>query len=164
MSGRVGRAELAELAGALGRFQRLASNRRTFALAADAAGVTLTQQEMEVLRVLVHQGPSTLGELARRARMDAGAVSRQIRTLEAAGLVSRRAGGANSVVVGATTEGASVCADFEAVRAEHLGRALRAWTPAERAAFAELLGRFVDDTSRTPYEVSDRAVSAPALR
>ena len=57
---------------------------------AGAAGVTLPQQAMHVLRALGDRDPLPMGDLARAARMDAGAVSRQVRLLEEAGLAERR--------------------------------------------------------------------------
>ncbi len=149
-------AELAALSSALGRLQRLMANRRTYALAAAIAGVTESQQEMHVLRATVSGGAAPLGAIARRARMDAGAVSRQIAALERTGLITRSAGPGNSVILDATDAGRNLSDNFEAVRTAHLHRALRAWSAADRRRFAELIDRFVDDTSSTPYSPSDR--------
>jgi len=75
----------------ISRLQRLLSSRRINASMAEAAGVDLSQQSIEVLRALGGNDPMPVGDLARSARMDTGAVSRQLRTLEELGLVERRA-------------------------------------------------------------------------
>ena len=74
----------------LTRLQRLLSSRRVHAGMAGAARVALPQQAMNVLRALGDREPLPVGDLARAARMDTGAVSRQIRVLEEEGLVERR--------------------------------------------------------------------------
>ena len=74
----------------LTRLQRLLSSRRVHAGMAGAARVVLPQQAMNVLRALGDREPLPVGDLARAARMDTGAVSRQIRVLEEEGLVERR--------------------------------------------------------------------------
>ena len=71
----------------LTRLQRLLSSRRVHAGMAGAARVVLPQQAMNVLRALGDREPLPVGDLARAARMDTGAVSRQIRVLEEEGLV-----------------------------------------------------------------------------
>ena len=152
---------LEQVLGGIGRLTRLMSNRRTYVLAATVADIELSQQEMQVLRVAV-EGAAALGEVARRARMDAGAVSRQIPALERAGLVTRRSGPGNTVVLAATGRGREVVDDLQSVRMAQLQRALRQWSNAELAQFAAQLHRCVDDTTSTPYLASDRRARGPA--
>lgn len=120
---------------------------------ADAAGVDLSQQSIEVLRALGSSDPIPVGELARKARMDTGAVSRQLKTLTDLGLVERRASehhGSIVLVVG-TPAGRTLAARYERVRSAQLSRALADWEPEERIQLGRLLLRLVDDLQSTPY-------------
>lgn len=137
----------------LHRLQRLLSTRRTWAALAGAAGVDLQQQEIQVLQVLHDAEPRSIAELARLARMDAAAVSRQVRTLEARGLVARRSSVHNGrvVLVEPTEDGLACARRLHELRSGHLGNALEAWDPADRDSLGRLLLRLVDDLQRTPY-------------
>jgi len=141
----------------LTRLGRLLSSRRVHAGMAGAAGVTLPQQAMNVLRALGDRDPLPVGDLARAARMDPGAVSRQIRVLEEAGYVERRDSPQHGsiVLVVATPEGRDVARRFERVRHAQLSRALADWTDDEREQLGRLLLRLVDDLQSTPYRPSD---------
>lgn len=151
--------EIDELQAAIGRMQRLFTNRRVFGLAASVAGIDVSQQSMQVLMVIAQEGPMTLGDVAHRARMDAGAVSRQVRPLIDADLIERRHGPGTSVIVQATSTGAAAVADFRAVRDGQLSRALADWSEEDRQRFAELMTRFAADVSATPYQALDHHVS-----
>lgn len=145
--------ELVEVRLGISRLQRLLSSRRINAGMADAAGVDLTQQSIEVLRALGSNDPMPVGEVARVARMDTGAVSRQLRTLTDLGLVERQASehhGSIVLVVG-TPAGRALAARYERVRSAQLSRALADWEPAERVELGRLLLRLVDDLQSTPY-------------
>jgi len=141
----------------LTRLQRLLSSRRVHAGMAGAARVVLPQQAMNVLRALGDREPLPVGDLARAARMDTGAVSRQIRVLEEEGLVERRSSPQHGsiVLVEATTEGKAMARRFERVRGAQLSRALMEWTPEERQQLGELMLRLVDDLQATPYLQAD---------
>ncbi len=141
----------------LTRLQRLLSSRRVHAGMAGAARVVLPQQAMNVLRALGDREPLPVGDLARAARMDTGAVSRQIRVLEEEGLVERRSSPQHGsiVLVEATTEGKAMAQRFERVRGAQLSRALVDWTPEERHQLGELMLRLVDDLQATPYLQAD---------
>ena len=138
----------------LTRLQRMLSSRRINAEMADAAGVPLSQQSIEVLRALGDNDPRPVGRVARAARMDTGAVSRQLRALEDAGLVERRASETHGsvVLVQATPRGRRLAARYERLRSAHLSIALAAWEPDERRELGRLLLRLVDDLSNTPYQ------------
>ena len=141
----------------LTRLQRLLSSRRVHAGMAGAARVVLPQQAMNVLRALGDREPLPVGDLARAARMDTGADSRQIRVLEEEGLVERRSSPQHGsiVLVEATTEGKAMARRFERVRGAQLSRALMEWTPEERQQLGELMLRLVDDLQATPYLQAD---------
>ena len=141
----------------LTRLQRLLSSRRVHAGMAGAARVALPQQAMNVLRALGDRDPLPVGDLARAARMDTGAVSRQIRVLEEEGLVERRSSPQHGsiVLVVATPEGKAMAHRFERVRNAQLSRALIDWTPEEREQLGSLMLRLVDDLQATPYLQTD---------
>lgn len=152
-SERVPDVELAEIRTGIGRLQRLFASRRVHSGMASAAGVHLSQQALQVLRTLAETPARPVSDLARAARMDTGAVSRQLRVLEDEGLVHRRASPAHGsiVLVEATEEGLRLARRYEKVRSGQLGRALAHWTPEERAQLGHLLVRLVDDLQSTPY-------------
>ena len=141
----------------LTRLQRLLSSRRVHAGMAGAARVALPQQAMNVLRALGDREPLPVGDLARAARMDTGAVSRQIRVLEEEGLVERRSSPQHGsiVLVVATPEGKAMAHRFERVRSAQLSRALIDWSPEEREQLGSLMLRLVDDLQATPYLQTD---------
>ena len=141
----------------LTRLQRLLSSRRVHAGMAGAARVVLPQQAMSVLRALGDREPLPVGDLARAARMDTGAVSRQIRVLEDEGLVERRSSPQHGsiVLVVATPGGRAMAQRFERVRSAQLSRALIDWTPEERLQLGKLMLRLVDDLQATPYLQTD---------
>jgi DNA-binding MarR family transcriptional regulator len=112
---------------------------------------------MNVLRALGDRDPLPVGDLARAARMDTGAVSRQVRVLEEEGLVERHSSPQHGsiVLVVATEEGRAMAQRFERVRSAQLSRALIEWTPEERAQLGALMVRLVDDLQATPYLQTD---------
>ncbi len=133
------------------RLQRLMASRRVAARLAEAAGVELPQQAVNVLRVLGDGEARTVADVARAARMDIGAVSRQLTVLEERRLVRRPAGSNGAALVAATAAGRRSAASVEAVQSRHLRDVLAGWTPEEREAFGRLFLRFVDGLAHTPY-------------
>ncbi|WP_405179274.1 MarR family transcriptional regulator [Nocardia sp. NBC_01377] len=103
-----------------------------------------------VLFRLLQDGPMRSGALAAAVYSDASTVSRQVAHLVDRGLVLRMAdptdGRASVLVV--TERGRSVCERIRRRRHENLTRVTESWIPADRATFAELLRRFVDDFDR----------------
>jgi DNA-binding MarR family transcriptional regulator len=143
--------EIADLADALLGFQRLRGSRRVHAALADATGVDLSQQAVQVLAAL--EGTLTVAQLAHAARMDVGAVSRQLRVLEGSGHVTKRPSPDNAsvVLVTATPHGNDVAARIAASRNDHLTRALAGWGANDRHTLTALLHRLVDDLQATPF-------------
>ena len=137
----------------LHRLQRLLSSRRSWSALADAAGADLPQQVLQVLQVLRDGEARSLAEMARLARMDAAAVSRQVRVLEDRGLVGRRQSPHHGriVLIEPTAEGLALAQRLYDLNTRHLVDALAAWTPEERDALGTLLVRLVDDLQRTPH-------------
>jgi DNA-binding MarR family transcriptional regulator len=142
-----------ELRRGLNRMQRMLGSRRIQSRLAEVAGVEISQQAMQVLRVLVDGERFAVADVARRARMDVGAVSRQLRALEADGFVEREASPDHGsvVLVHATPSGAKVRDHLEAVQRRQFDEALAGWTPEDRAVLGRLLTRLVEDLQRTPY-------------
>lgn len=141
------------LALALQRLQRLLSSRRVQSSWATAAGVPLPQQAIQVLRTLGDEPPRPVADVARAARMDVGAVSRQLRKLAEAGLARREASPHNGsvVLVEATPAGVDLARRYEDVGDRQLADALAGWSDHDRERLGQLLLRFVDDLQRTPY-------------
>lgn len=139
------------LAAAMRDLQRLRASRKVHAAVTDAAGVDLPQQAVQVLVAL--DGTRPVARLAGAARMDVGAVSRQVRVLEDAGLVTKTPSPdhASVVLVRATAAGRAAAARITASRNDHLARAVDAWSDTDLAAIGRLLHRLVDDLQRTPY-------------
>jgi DNA-binding MarR family transcriptional regulator len=144
---------LDELRQGLDRMQRMLGSRRVQARLTEVSGVELSQQAIQVLRVLPEGQQHPVADVARRARMDVGAVSRQVRVLEEAGLVAREASPDHGsvVLVSATDRGAAALARVEQVQRRHLDEALAEWSNAQRAELGRLMSRLVEDLQRTPY-------------
>jgi DNA-binding MarR family transcriptional regulator len=138
---------------ALARLQRLQASRRVFSNLTAVAGVDLSRQAIQVLRALDATQARSVADVARRARMDGGAVSRQLNALEDRRLATRAVSPSHGsvVLVTATSAGARLAARVAAVQRRHLVEALADWQPDERAALGRLLVRLVDDLERTPY-------------
>ena len=102
---------------ALRRLQRLMASRGRYTSQAEAAGVSLPQQAVLVLRAVAEGDSRPVADVARAARMDVGAVSRQLRKLEDEELVRRTPSQTNAsvVLVEATSEGAGVIQRLPAV-------------------------------------------------
>jgi DNA-binding MarR family transcriptional regulator len=137
----------------LDRLQRMLGSRRIHARLLDVAGVELTQQSVQVLRAIADGERRPVADVARQARMDVGAVSRQLRTLEQQGLVTREASPDHGsiVLVAATPEGRAAVARVDAVRRRHFAEALAGWPPDDCALLGRLMVKLVDDLQRTPY-------------
>ena len=135
------------------RLQRLFAGRRPFSALTAAAGLELSQQEIQVLQVLRDGDAHSMADLARSARLDAGAVSRQVQALEERGLVRRRPSPDHGriVLVEPTAEGLDAARRVDDLRRRHLLEALDHWSGEERETLGRLLLRLVDDLQETPY-------------
>jgi DNA-binding MarR family transcriptional regulator len=135
------------------QLQRLLAGRRPFSALIAAAGLDLSQQEIQLLQVLRDGVPRSMAELGRSARLDAGAVSRQVRALEERGLVGRRPSPDHGrvVLVEPTSEGLDAARRVHDLRNRHLLDALDDWSGDERDTLGRLLLRLVDDLQDTPY-------------
>lgn len=150
-------ATIAAITDAMRDLQRLRGSRKVHAALAEATDVDLSQQAVQVLVAI--DGTLPVAQIAHAARMDVGAVSRQLRVLEADGYVTKApsADNASVVLVTATPRGTRAAQRIRAVRNDHVTRAIARWSAADRRALATLLRRLVDDLQATPY-----ADAAPA--
>lgn len=146
-----------QLATALNGLGRLFASRQVYSRIAEAAGVSTSQQGIQVLYVLADGGERPVAGLADEARMDIAAVSRALRGLEADGLVRRRTDRADArvVLVSATASGARVAGRILDLQHRHLDKTLSHWSNDDRARLADLLARLVADL---------RATGLPATR
>jgi len=144
---------ITELRRGLNRMQRMLGSRRIQARLSQVAGLDLTHQAVQVLRVIGDGVPRPVADVATEAHMNIAAVSRQLRTLEGQGLLTRRASPDHGsiVLVEATDEGRAVAARLEAVQQRHFAEALDEWTDEQCGDLGRALLRLVDDLQRTPY-------------
>lgn len=154
---RVEERERFDLAQALQGLQRMRSSKQVFALLADAVGTDLPRQAIEAL-VALGTEIMPVAEVAKRARMDVGAVSRQLRMLEESGYVSKSPSAQNRsvVLVEATSRGRRLSGLVKRVQDRHLNRALEKWSREDRRRLATLLDRLVTNLQETPYEREGR--------
>lgn len=143
--------------GPLGQLFRLGASRKVHARQIAAAGVEITQPGATLLARIVEDGPVVLGDLSTAVDMDPGAVSRQVKALEADGLVERegREDDARIRVLRATTAGRQVRHRFAEVQDRHMADVLAGWSDADRTTFAHLLDRFVEDLRSVQYRSND---------
>jgi len=149
----------------LGRLFRLGASRRVQARQADAAGVEVSPPGLVLLHRLVEEGPLSLSDLSARADMDPGATSRQVKALEAEGLVERRSrpGDGRVAELDATASGRRVRARIKDVQDRHMADVLAGWSDADQQHFARLLDRFVEDLRSVQYR-PDTAVPTTESR
>lgn len=144
---------------ALESLLRLSASRRVHASQSAAAGLTISQPAYTLLRQAALDGPLAMGDLARRSHMDPGAAARQVGQLERAGLLERFASDADRRVslVRLTSEGKAMHQRLARVRNRHLADTLSGWSARDRATFARLLTRFVDEMRARGFESPDQA-------
>jgi DNA-binding MarR family transcriptional regulator len=147
----------------LGQLFRLGASRKVHARQVTAAGFELSPPGAALLARIVEDGPITLGDLSAATDMDPGAASRQVKALEADGLVERegREGDARIRVLRATAAGRRVRQRIAEVQDRHMADVLDGWSAADRATFARLLDRFVEDLRSVQYRPTDRPFPRP---
>ena len=145
--------ELDAIERALETLFRLNASRKVHSRLAAAAGVVVTQPGYVLLRRIHEDGPLSLGDLAERTDMDPAATGRQVRQLEADGLVERGPSSADGRVtfVRVTPRRPRRAAPHHrGAGPPHGGRAAGV-VAARPAALADLLGRLVDDLRTVQY-------------
>jgi len=122
-------------------------------------GDTFDHSAHLVLFALKCSGPVRLSDLAAMVEVDASTVSRHVRSLEQAGLVSRTPDpdDGRAFQVELSEEGR---AQFEAAskrRQELLTKAMEGWDPADIKTFETLMSRFADGVNSIADERAGRA-------
>jgi DNA-binding MarR family transcriptional regulator len=137
---------------ALERLFRLTANRKMQPRQTAVVGAEVTRAGYAVLRSLADAGSLSLGELARECAMDPAAAGRQVRTLEAEGLVERSTDerDARVAVVSLTARGRTVHQRIVEFRTGYMTDVLADWPAADRRALADLVNRLVDDLRAVP--------------
>jgi DNA-binding MarR family transcriptional regulator len=94
--------------------------------------------------LLEERGPMRLTDLAAALWLDKSTITRQVATLQAAGLAGRVADPSDgrAALVELSAEGRSLLGRVRQGRREGMARAFAAWPPEEVTSFAELLERF----------------------
>jgi DNA-binding MarR family transcriptional regulator len=112
----------------------------------DEAGLDLDPAFLPLLVRLGAWGPSSVVELSRSLGRDHSTMSRQVTRLETAGLVMRSTSLADGRVRTAelTHRGREAVESLSAARRRLLDRALADWSPGDREALTQLLGRFAE--------------------
>jgi DNA-binding MarR family transcriptional regulator len=149
--------ELDAVERALERLLRLSASRKVHARQAAAARVDISQPGLVLLRRLQEEGPMSLGELARVTDMDPAATGRQVRQLEADGLVAKGTlpEDRRVTVVQVTPRGNEVRRRLAEVGGRHMEDVLGRWSSRDRVALARLLHRLVDDLRTVHYRAAD---------
>lgn len=145
---------LAAIEQAMGALLRLSASRRVFADRAAAAGVVISQPGFDLLSRLDDDDNAwTLGDLGRSTHMDPSAVGRQVRQLEAQGLLVREADPDDGRVtrVRATPRGHDVRLRLADAGRRHVADALAEWSRADRDELARLLPQLVADLRAHRY-------------
>ena len=108
---------------------------------------TLDRADYHALGRIVDDGPLRLTALAALLELDLSVVSRQVRSLEAAGLAAREPdpADARAALVGPTRRGRAALLETRRKRGEVLSGVLAGWPAQDRAAFVTLLSRFNHD-------------------
>ncbi len=104
----------------------------------------LDRPAYQALRRIVEEGPLRLTALSGMLDVDLSVVSRQIRSLEDAGFVSRSAdpGDARAFLISASASGREAFEATARQRSEVLGEVLVGWPEEDRAEFVRMLSRF----------------------
>jgi DNA-binding MarR family transcriptional regulator len=104
----------------------------------------LDRPAYQALWRIVDEGPLRLTTLAGRLEVDLSVVSRQVRSLQDAGFVSRTPDpdDARAALVSVTDSGREALVRTRKQRTEVLDSVLEQWDDADRASLVRLLGRF----------------------
>jgi DNA-binding MarR family transcriptional regulator len=140
---------LEQIERAVGTVSRVGSNVSAARRRAVAAGVDVSVPGMGILGVLDRESPQRVSTIARRAGMVATLASRELRTLEAAGLVERTVDGADgrAVAVSLSPAGREAYHRLRTASVAAAADALAGWSVADLTQLARLLGRMADDFS-----------------
>ena len=131
---------MSELARVLGRAET-----RTMLLG--DAGRDLSPIDVELLRIIVANGPVRVTDLSEWQGVDKSTITPQVRRLERRELITRRTDPADGrvVLLTATARGRRTCLRMETTGVRVISRALRLWSEEDQEALATLFSRFAHD-------------------
>ncbi|WP_214401117.1 MarR family winged helix-turn-helix transcriptional regulator [Pseudonocardia lacus] len=113
------------------------------------AGRELSVNDVHLLRAVVANGPVRVSDLADWQGVDKSTISTQVRRLEERELVARRPDPVDrrAVLLSATARGRRLRRRMDDAAAALIDEHLSGWPADDRAAFAELFGRFARELS-----------------
>lgn len=105
-----------------------------------------------LLLLLLIDAPRTVGELASGLGLDQSTATRQVNSLERAGLVSRSPNphDGRSMMISATPTGKARCAQMQGVRLDRLEQLLRDWPECDRLRFADQVAALIEGLLDAP--------------
>lgn len=123
---------------------RLLRRSQRIHLSTGTGEVTLERSSYGILCQLADEGPQRLGALATTFGLDPSTITRQVRTLEDAGLAARTtdASDRRASILDLTPEGREILDRTRERRRERLRQAMHDWTEEELAEFGRLLDKF----------------------
>ena len=121
----------------------------------------LDRPAYQALWRIVEEGPLRPTALAGLLEVDLSVVSRQVRSLEDAGLVGRSTdpADARAALVSATEAGLEALRETQRQRTQVLGEVLGGWSEEDRQAFVTLLTRF---NAQLEASIARRMSAAPS--
>jgi DNA-binding MarR family transcriptional regulator len=146
-------ADLDRLQRSMERLLRLSASRKRHANLTVEADVDISPPGAVLLRRIVETGPVALGELSHSTAIDPAATSRQVRMLDEPGLVERAMSPTDRRVsiLTVTDAGRAAHRRLAAVGDQHLHDVMRTWSKTDRAQFADLFARMVDEMVEIPF-------------
>jgi DNA-binding MarR family transcriptional regulator len=133
--------------GLLSRMSEMANSPRLLGRLLTLAGSAVQPSGWAILTILHRHGQLRVSELADQLGLDQSTVSRQLKPLDAAGLITRQAhdGDRRVAILSLSDKGTEA---YDAVRQrwlDDLNWFMRNWSDADRAHFGELAERFADE-------------------
>jgi DNA-binding MarR family transcriptional regulator len=123
-------------------------------LSTTSGDMTLERSAYGIMCQLADEGPQRLGALAAAFGLDPSTITRQVKSLEDAGLAVRETDSSDrrASILDLTAEGREILDSTRLHRRTRLYEAMSDWTPEERAEFGRLLERFNASVDRLSQE------------
>jgi DNA-binding MarR family transcriptional regulator len=136
-------ANLRAVDAALTRIGRIANSRRAAGRRAHRSGVTLAPTAVATLAAVYRAGPARQSAIADHLELEPSRVSREVRTLVDAGLVTQQPDpdDGRAVVLAATASGREAFERYRRAADEILAESLHEWDERDLATLADLLTR-----------------------
>jgi DNA-binding MarR family transcriptional regulator len=143
----VGMAAEHQVDGLLSRMAEMGNSPRLLGRLLTLSGVAVQPSGWAILTALHRHGQVRVSELAEHLGLDQSTVSRQLKPLDAAGLIDRQAhdGDRRVAIVSLSDKGADAYGAVRQRWLDDLNWFMRNWSDADRAHFGELAERFSDE-------------------